>query len=234
MCEPTCGATPKRWIFWKPMSEPNHADIDPCAVEVLDFWFGRPGDAHYCCRRAEAWFRKDEAFDALDRTALRHADRRGAARRVGALGGAAAVGAGADRSCSTSSRATPAATRRGMFAGDAQALAAARAMCARRRPQLARACSASSSTCPSSMPRTWRCRTSANRCACSRSSGATTRRWPACVEWAQKHHDIVARFGRFPHRNAALSRSLDGRGDRVPEAAGLRLLTMDRARRGRR
>jgi uncharacterized protein (DUF924 family) len=26
------------------------------------------------------------------------------------------------------------------------------------------------------------------------------------VEWAQKHLDIVARFGRFPHRNAALGR----------------------------
>lgn len=25
--------------------------------------------------------------------------------------------------------------------------------------------------------------------------------------WAQRHHDIVARFGRFPHRNAALGRT---------------------------
>ncbi|HEU0204202.1 MAG TPA: DUF924 family protein [Burkholderiaceae bacterium] len=25
--------------------------------------------------------------------------------------------------------------------------------------------------------------------------------------WAQKHHDVVARFGRFPHRNAILGRS---------------------------
>jgi uncharacterized protein (DUF924 family) len=24
---------------------------------------------------------------------------------------------------------------------------------------------------------------------------------------AQRHHDIIARFGRFPHRNAALGRS---------------------------
>jgi uncharacterized protein (DUF924 family) len=27
------------------------------------------------------------------------------------------------------------------------------------------------------------------------------------VEWAQKHCDIVARFGRFPHRNALLGRA---------------------------
>jgi uncharacterized protein (DUF924 family) len=25
--------------------------------------------------------------------------------------------------------------------------------------------------------------------------------------WAQRHHDIIARFGRFPHRNAALGRA---------------------------
>ena len=24
--------------------------------------------------------------------------------------------------------------------------------------------------------------------------------------WAQRHHEIIARFGRFPHRNAALGR----------------------------
>lgn len=27
------------------------------------------------------------------------------------------------------------------------------------------------------------------------------------VGWAQRHHDVVARFGRFPHRNAALGRA---------------------------
>lgn len=26
------------------------------------------------------------------------------------------------------------------------------------------------------------------------------------VEWARKHYDVIARFGRFPHRNAALGR----------------------------
>jgi len=26
-------------------------------------------------------------------------------------------------------------------------------------------------------------------------------------EWARRHHDIVARFGRFPHRNAVLGRA---------------------------
>ena len=27
------------------------------------------------------------------------------------------------------------------------------------------------------------------------------------VDWAQRHHDIVARFGRFPHRNEMLGRT---------------------------
>jgi uncharacterized protein (DUF924 family) len=26
------------------------------------------------------------------------------------------------------------------------------------------------------------------------------------AEWAEKHREIIARFGRFPHRNAALGR----------------------------
>lgn len=29
---------------------------------------------------------------------------------------------------------------------------------------------------------------------------------PESMYWAQEHHDIIARFGRFPHRNAALGR----------------------------
>ena len=29
---------------------------------------------------------------------------------------------------------------------------------------------------------------------------------PRTVEFARKHRDVIARFGRFPHRNAALGR----------------------------
>jgi uncharacterized protein (DUF924 family) len=29
---------------------------------------------------------------------------------------------------------------------------------------------------------------------------------PEIMKWARHHHDIVARFGRFPHRNACLGR----------------------------
>ena len=30
---------------------------------------------------------------------------------------------------------------------------------------------------------------------------------PAWAEWAVKHRDVIARFGRFPHRNAVLGRT---------------------------
>lgn len=29
---------------------------------------------------------------------------------------------------------------------------------------------------------------------------------PDLLDWAIRHRDIIARFGRFPHRNATLSR----------------------------
>jgi uncharacterized protein (DUF924 family) len=29
---------------------------------------------------------------------------------------------------------------------------------------------------------------------------------PDNLEWARRHHDVIERFGRFPHRNAALGR----------------------------
>ena len=49
--------------------------IDPRAAEVLDFWFGQPGEPHHLQTRPE-WFRKDDAFDALIAQPLRRADRR--------------------------------------------------------------------------------------------------------------------------------------------------------------
>ncbi|HZT61499.1 MAG TPA: DUF924 family protein, partial [Burkholderiales bacterium] len=30
---------------------------------------------------------------------------------------------------------------------------------------------------------------------------------PDNLEWAKRHHEIIERFGRFPHRNALLGRA---------------------------
>lgn len=31
--------------------------------------------------------------------------------------------------------------------------------------------------------------------------------WPDALPWARKHYDVIARFGRFPHRNDILGRA---------------------------
>jgi uncharacterized protein (DUF924 family) len=41
-------------------------EMPRAAEEVLSFWFGAPGDAHFGAVRAE-WFRRDAAFDAAIR-----------------------------------------------------------------------------------------------------------------------------------------------------------------------
>ncbi len=44
-------------------------------------------------------------------------------------------------------------------------------------------------------------------------------------EWARAHAAQIARFGRFPQRNAALGRGVDGGGGGVPRPAGRAILT---------
>jgi uncharacterized protein (DUF924 family) len=181
----------------------NDTAIDPRAAEVLVFWFGRPGDAHYLQAR-ELWFRKDEAFDAL------------CAQRFGALIDAALHGelAGwAQQPLSALAEVIvldqfPRNTRRGtagMFAGDARALAAARAMV-----------DAGTDRSLAGVMRQFiylpfeHAENLADQQESMRLFGQLEADEPALaglVQWARKHHDIVARFGRFPHRNAALGRA---------------------------
>ena len=99
-------------------------------------------------------------------------------------------------------------TRRGtagMFAGDAQALATARALVA-----------AGDDLRLAGVQRQFvylpfeHSETLADQTECLRLFEQLGRDEPALaglLEWAQKHYDIVARFGRFPHRNAALGRN---------------------------
>ena len=39
---------------------------------------------------------------------------------------------------------------------------------------------------------------------------------PSMLDYARKHHDVIQRFGRFPHRNAILGRKPTA----LEEAAG--------------
>ena len=106
--------------------------------------------------------------------------------------------------CSTSSRATSFATRR------------ARSPATRARSPPRRTRSRAASTASS-------IRSSAGSCTCRSSTRKTSPRSSArsrcsarsparrathdALEWAQKHADVIFRFGRYPHRNAILGRA---------------------------
>ena len=172
------------------------------AEEVLDFWFGRPDAPHHLQTRPE-WFRKDDAFDATIR------ERFGAlidAALRGELAGWAAQPRSAlaevivlDQFTRNTRRGTA-----GMFAGDARALTVAKALVA----------SGADRTLPGVMRQFVylpfeHSEALADQVESLRLFGQLGRDEPALaglLEWAQKHYDIVARFGRFPHRNAALGR----------------------------
>ncbi len=180
----------------------NITSIDPHAAEVLDFWFGKPGEAYHLQTRPE-WFRKDAAFDAL------------IAQRFGALIDAGLRGELADWAQQPLSALAlillldqfTRNTRRGtagMFAGDPQALATARALVARGDDRRLAGVQRQFVYLPFEHSETL-----ADQIECLRLFEQLGRDEPALaglLEWAQKHYDIVARFGRFPHRNAALDR----------------------------
>lgn len=173
------------------------------AQAVLDFWFGPPDDPGHAQPRA-AWFRKDAAFDATIR------------ERFGALIEAALAGALAD----WAQQPLPALaqvivldqfTRNAFrdtaraFAGDARALAAAQAMVGQGQDRGLSGVQRQFVYLPFEH---------AEDLAMQRESlrlfaelGQEVPALAGLLEWARKHHDIVARFGRFPHRNAALGRS---------------------------
>jgi uncharacterized protein (DUF924 family) len=181
----------------------SNATIDPRAREVLDFWFGRPGDAHHLQTRPE-WFRKDEAFDALITQrfgALIDAGLRGElAPWAQQLQSALALIVLLDQFTRNTRRGTA-----GMFAGDAQALASARALVERGDDLHLAGVQRQFVYLPFEHAETL-----ADQIECLCLFARLSRDEPALaglLEWAQKHHDVVARFGRFPHRNAALGRA---------------------------
>ena len=168
------------------------------AAAVLDFWF-----ADATAPRAE-WFRKDAAFDAEIRdrfgttidTALagRHAD------WDATPGGALARIVVLDQFTRNAFRDTARA-----FAGDALALAAARSLCARgddaRLPPLWRVFA----YLPFEHAEDTVAQEESLRRFAALSAAAPT--LAAFEDWAQRHAAVIARFGRYPHRNEALGRT---------------------------
>lgn len=178
------------------------SDNDPRIGEVLDFWFGTPGQADYLQTRKQ-WFQKDDAFDArirehfdpLIERALRNELRGWSSTPNGAVAQIILL----DQFTRNTRRGTA-----GMFSGDALALAAAKALCRNGAER--------------GLPGVFRqfvylpfehSEDIADQHESMRLFAQLGDDEPALAglsTWAQGHLDIVARFGRFPHRNALLGR----------------------------
>ncbi len=171
------------------------------AQDVLDFWFGAPGDPD-AGKEREFWFRKSDATDEKIRTRF-GADVQAAlcggrddwARTVD---GTRALILLLDQFARNIFRGTPRA-----FAGDARALELARGLVTagadRALPPLARwfvylpfEHSESIEIQRESL------RLFGELAAAGFGDG---------LVWARKHYDVIARFGRYPHRNAILGRA---------------------------
>lgn len=174
---------------------------DASACEVLAFWFGAPGTPGHGKPR-ESWFRKDAAFDEEIR------------RRFLALHASAALGERdgwrddpdsllalvivLDQFSRNLYRGDPRA-----FSQDAQALACAELMIAR---------GWDAARLPVERQFVYLPFEHSEDAAMQERSVALFAELDRLPEtrgllaWAQKHRAIVERFGRFPHRNAALGR----------------------------
>jgi len=174
------------------------------AQDVLDFWFLAPGDPGYGKARPE-WFRKDAAFDAQIRD------------RFGSLIGQAVAGglrewdiegpAGAlarilvlDQFTRNAHRDTPES-----FAGDTLALLAAQSLvdCGadRQLPPFQRAFVY--------MPYEHAEDARMQQCAVDLFArlAAENEGFGEMLDYAHRHRGVIARFGRFPHRNPILGRA---------------------------
>ena len=188
------------------MTARDFAMNNPKAQQVLDFWFGPANEPGHLQQRPQ-WFRKDEAFDAgivqgfgdlIERALAGGIDGWGAAP-LAALPALARVIV-LDQFTRNAYRGSARA-----FAGDAMALQTARALVASGLDRELAGVQRQFVYLPFEH---------AEDRAHQRTSlqlfeqlGRDEPALASLAEWAQRHHDIVERFGRFPHRNAALGRA---------------------------
>ncbi len=176
------------------------------ALAVLDFWFGPPDDPGHAQPRPQ-WFTKDDAFDDQIR------------QRFGPLIERALVG-GIDDWLTRPVDPLPALARvlvldqftrntfRGTaraFAGDDMALQTARALVASGADRALTGVQRQFAYLPFEHAEDLSHQRTAVQLFQQLAADEPAR--AELVVWAQKHLDIVARFGRFPHRNAALGRA---------------------------
>ncbi len=171
------------------------------ATEVLDFWFGPPDGAEYGRPRA-VWFRKNPQFDAL------------VGDRFGPLLATAARGELGDWSGSPESLLAlivvldqfPRNIFRGKpqsFATDPAALAAANTMVERQWDWRLVPVMRMFAYLPFEHSER---QTDQDRCVALMQRVLEDAQLADMPAWAIKHQAVIARFGRFPHRNAILGR----------------------------
>lgn len=170
--------------------------------DVLAFWFGAPGDAHHNKTREE-WFRKDDAFDAEIRTRFGTLIDDALGGRLTSWSkttdGALAQILVLDQFTRNAFRGTPRS-----FAGDAQALTLARKLVADGRDRSLPGVRRSFVYLP--FEHAEDLATQNQSLDLFKQLGRDEPEHASLTTWAERHHAIIARFGRFPHRNAILGR----------------------------
>jgi len=174
------------------------------AQEVLDFWFLPSSDPGHGQQRAE-WFRKDDAFDAVIRerfgAAINHAiagglrewdeeGPRGVLARILVL----------DQFTRNAYRGTPES-----FAGDVLALNAARQLVASGAHLALSPCDRSFAYMP--FEHAEDARTQEQSVELFTDLAASHEGFSQSLDYAHRHRGVIARFGRFPHRNPILGRA---------------------------
>ena len=176
--------------------------MDAQAQDVLDFWFLPPDNRDYGQARGE-WFRKDDAFDAHIRArfgtlidaAIEGGLRAWEATPHGALARLIVL----DQLTRNVYRGTPRA-----FAGDAQALALAVALTQAGQDRLLPPMLRAFAYLPFEHAEDLAMQARAVELFQLLSQAQPG--FDGMLDYAQRHQEVIARFGRFPHRNAMLGR----------------------------
>ncbi len=174
------------------------------AQEVLDFWFGAPGSASFGQPRAE-WFRKDEGFDSEIRARFGELIARAVAGGLREWDDEGAQGVLArilvlDQFTRNARRDTP-----GAFEGDPLALAAARKLVDSGAYRELAPAQRAFAFMPFEHAEEPRAQEQAVELftELARETGG----FADMLDYAHRHRGVIARFGRFPHRNAILGRA---------------------------
>ncbi|HTT11978.1 MAG TPA: DUF924 family protein [Burkholderiaceae bacterium] len=169
--------------------------------DVLDFWFGPPDSPEYGAPR-DMWFRKSEATDATIRARFGGAVEAAlAGERRGWANGprdALALVLMLDQFTRNIFRDTPRA-----FAGDEQALQVASEVVDRGADRLLIPVERWFIYLPFEHAESLSVQDESLRLF----GQLAAEGHQDALAWAQKHHDVIARFGRFPHRNRILGRT---------------------------